>query len=361
MNKKIVFFVSGLHGGGAEGVCIKIANQLALQGYDIDLLVLNLKNKQRLNEVSPKVSLLSLDVSSVKFSLISLNNYIKKVKPHIFLTFSHELSVMCIIARKLLGKKYCFKVISRNINFLSQSVFASNHIIYGYLYRWLLKRVYVHSDYFIAQSFAMKDDMVQVLNIHTERVKVINNPCSKVSLSEYQTQRIHEVVCIGRLEKQKRFDRAIISFYFCHKGNPDIHLTIYGEGSLKNKLVNLVNKLGLQDYVTFPGFVNDLGSVYKPGAITLLSSDYEGFPNVLVESISYGVPVVSVDCASGPSEIVDNGVNGFLSHKTSVVALAECLRLGIAKHWDIPDVKHSSDKFVIERVVYAYEEVLNRF
>ncbi|USD60241.1 glycosyltransferase [Vibrio sp. SCSIO 43140] len=361
MSKKIVLFVSGLHGGGAEGVCVKIANQLAHQGYDIDLLVLNLADKKRLNEVSPKVRLRSLDVGSVKLSLNSLKNYIKTVKPQIFLTFSHELSVMCIAARKLLSKKYNFKVVSRNINFLSQSVFASNHLIYGYLYRWLLRNIYVYSDYFIAQSFAMKDDMVNVLNVDSERVKVINNPCLSVSLDDCRSQRVNEVVCIGRLEKQKRFDRAIISFYFCHKVNPAIHLSIYGEGSLKNRLVDLVNRLGLQDHVTFPGFVSDLSSVYKPGTITLLSSDYEGFPNVLVESISHGVPVVSVDCTSGPSEIVEGGVNGFLSYKTNVMALAESLRLGLEKQWDIREVKNSSDKFSIERVVHEYEEVLNKF
>ena len=361
MNKKLVLFVSGLHGGGAEGVCVKIANQLAFKGYDIDLLVLNFNDKKRLSEVSSKVNLINLGVSSVKLSLPSLRKYIKGRKPQIFITFSHELSVACIVARKILGKRYNFSVISRNINFLSKSVFASNHIVYGYLYRWLLMRVYIHSDYFIAQSIAMKDDMVQILNIPNKKVRVINNPCSKVKLNNYRNQQVKEVICIGRLEKQKRFDRAIISFYFYHKTNPDIKMTIYGEGRLKQELINLVHKLDLQDSVSFLGFVNDLCKVYRPGAITLLSSDYEGFPNVLVESISYGIPVVSVDCTSGPSEIIENNVNGFLSHKTNIVALVEILRLGVLKNWDVLEVKQSSERFSIERIAHEYEEVISDF
>lgn len=113
-NKKITFLIGSLAGGGAEGVCINIANALVQDDWQVDLVVLNLKNAAYKERVSNKVNLVNLNVSNVRYSFLTIKKYIKENKVEKMLVFNYELAVMLVLIRKLSFIK--FKIIARNIN-----------------------------------------------------------------------------------------------------------------------------------------------------------------------------------------------------------------------------------------------------
>ena len=113
LEKKITFLISTLSGGGAEGVCVGIANIFSKRGWKVDLVVLNLKNEAYLSRLSKKVKLVVLNTNHARYSSIKLFKYIFKNKTKTILVFNYELSVVLVILRTLL--RLDLKIISRNI------------------------------------------------------------------------------------------------------------------------------------------------------------------------------------------------------------------------------------------------------
>ncbi len=120
------------------------------------------------------------------------------------------------------------------------------------------------------------------------------------------------VVMMARLDQQKQLDHAIDAFAAVVRSVPEARLEIYGRGVLETELTRRIQRLGLSGNVRLAGFTDDPVGVYRRAGLSLLTSRYEGFGLVLVESLQYGCPVVSYDLAYGPADIVDDGVNGLL-------------------------------------------------
>ena len=130
------------------------------------------------------------------------------------------------------------------------------------------------------------------------------------------------VVAAGRLKHQKDFRRLIRAFAQVAAKHPDWQLKIFGDGPNRERLEQLIAELGLEDSVALPGPVRNVGPELAAASIYALSSRREGFPMVLLEAMSKGVPVVSFDCPTGPREIVRSGENGLLVPHQDVDALA---------------------------------------
>ena len=133
------------------------------------------------------------------------------------------------------------------------------------------------------------------------------------------------VVAAGRLSKQKAYARLIAAFARVAEAHPDWHLVIYGRGPRRAHLERLIDRRGLRGNVTLAGPVEDIGGAMASASIFALSSHFEGFPMVLLEAMSVGLPVVSFDCPTGPREIVRSGHNGLLVPEGDVPELAAAL------------------------------------
>lgn len=133
------------------------------------------------------------------------------------------------------------------------------------------------------------------------------------------------VVAAGRLSKQKAFARLIKAFARVVEHHPDWRLVIYGRGPREAHLQRVIDRRGLNDSVTLAGPVEDIGGAMASASIFALSSRFEGFPMVLLEAMSVGLPVVSFDCPTGPREVVESGRNGLLVPPADVGGLARAL------------------------------------
>jgi len=117
---------------------------------------------------------------------------------------------------------------------------------------------------------------------------------------------------MGRLHPQKGFDRLLPGFARLKESHPDWHLVLLGEGDERTRLETRIQELGLRDHVTLPGWIADVENAFSRSELFVLPSRYEGFGNVVAEALACGVPVVTLDCPSGPGEIVRNEVDGLV-------------------------------------------------
>lgn len=362
---KIVLLINSLAGGGAEGVCVSIANSFADKGYQVDLVILNLNNEAYLDRLSKNVNLIVLNVNHARYSSPSLLRYIYKNKPKKILVFNYELSVMLVILRFLFRIK--IKIISRNINTLSKKIIflEQQNFWTKYVVKTLIKYFYNKIDHVVNQCHAMHDDLIKIYPQLYHKSSVIYNPVSNHILDYVNLHDLHQIkkkdylLCVGSLEKQKAFHYAIEAFATIANDFPKLRLKILGQGSLEQELKQKVIDYNLTGRVDFEGFQKDIIPYYLYARATVLTSIYEGFPNTLVESITLGTPVVSFDCPSGPREIIKEGINGYLVKYKDTVDLKKKLLTVIKNEFSVEKMSSTVESFKLNKINKHYEKILS--
>ena len=359
--------ISSLSGGGAESVCISLANSFAQNGWYVDLVILNLNDEAYLNRLSEKVNLVVLNVDHARYSLIPLLKYIYKKKIKTVLVFNYELAVILVILRLILRLK--IKIISRNINTLSIKIkqFEQQNFWTKYLVKNLVKYFYNKADHVINQCEAMRDDLISYFPKLNANSSVIYNPLPIHILDYKEKHNLEKIkkenylLCVGRLEKQKAFHLAIEAFTGIAYKFPNIRLKIVGKGVLEKELRQKALECGVSNRVDFEGFQKDIIPFYLHANGTLLTSLYEGYPNVLIESIAMNTPVVSFDCPGGPNEIINDGVNGFLVNHLDVNDLKKKILILLQNKFNYRDLNISIEKNKIDNVYKQYENLINLY
>lgn len=360
----ICLVIDSLGGGGAEGVCVNLANKLSTRGWAVTLVVLHLDNAVRKKDLFDEVQLVVLGKKHARTALFALSTFLKQNQPNRVLVFNHQLAVLLVLLRKVKAKK--FKLIARNRNTLSQVRSQERSFWHKHIAYMLTKLLYKKVDYIIAQSHGMAVDLEEKYGITKELLIVIHNPLGQAfesrgvvesSASEISVEGDY-LLCVGRLERQKSQHYAIKAFAKISDQFPNLRLKIVGEGSLKEQLKSLSHELNIHNKVDFVDYEANIIPFYAGAKATLLTSLYEGFPNVLVESISLGVPVVAFDCPSGPSEIVQDGINGFLVNYCDENHLVQSLRKALTRSWDVADIAATANLYRMDTIIAKYEKVL---
>jgi glycosyltransferase involved in cell wall biosynthesis len=161
--------------------------------------------------------------------------------------------------------------------------------------------------------------------VPANKVRVIPNAVRAPRLQALLSSRpsaARQVVALGRLDDQKGFDMLIRAFARCAPGHPDWSLVIAGEGPQRRELEAQVVQADVADRVRLPGRVRDTESLLAGSDLFILSSRYEGFPNVVLEAMAVGLPTIAFDCDSGPAEIIRTGIDGVLVPAGDVDTLA---------------------------------------
>jgi len=360
-NNNVAIFVPSLRGGGAERVMVILANEFASRGCKVDLLLVKAEGPY-LSTVSENVRIVDLNASRVLTSLPRLVCYLRKEKPYVMLSALNHANVIAILAKWI--ARVSTRIVVSERAMVSFSMQSNPGMMPRIVFR-LMRLAYPYADSITAVSSGVADDLAQAIGIARERITVIYNPVMPVCEDHTETSSPHPwfapgsppvILGVGRLTKLKDFFLLIRAFAKV-RIQRTCRLMILGEGELREELEDLVKKLGLESDVTLPGFVENPYFYMSRAAVFVLSSQQEGLPNVLIQALACGCPVVSTDCPSGPSEILENGKWGRLVPVGDVDALAEAV-LATLKENTHPDVVSRARDFCVSQAATQYLDVL---
>lgn len=362
MDNKITMLVFNLDHGGAEKVCVTLCNEFVKLNYDIELWIVDDKKTVLSKILDKNITICNLNKNHVRSSGLQLLKLLIQRKPERILVFHIELAILVIMLKKLFFLKT--KIFTRSINTLSQAYYNSKHSWRNYFTLKIIKNVLPYSYKIIAQSNGMREDLIRSFNIDNNKIVTIFNSATNFNGNKPEivenTNIENDFLFVGRLTPQKGLINLLNAFKLAHGLNSNIHLTLVGEGVEKGKLKKMVVDLGLSHAVAFEGYQENTLSYFKRAKATVLSSIYEGFPNVLVESIAAGTPVISFDCPSGPDDIIVPGVNGILVPHLNVNEFANAI-LSIANgeiYFNKQEILNSANRFSLDTIVRSYESVL---
>lgn len=358
----ITIYLPSLRGGGAERVMVTLANAFAERSFVVDLVLASASGPY-LTEVSPAVNVVDLGRSRVITSLPGLVRYLRKRKPTALLSAMGHANLVALLAKKLSGGNTRVVVSERN----NSSVEANQNKGLRYLIiRSLNHYLYRSAKVVHAVSQGVAAASAKELGLPLERIQVIYNPvvtqqmlemsCTNVNFPWLVNDGRKMVVAAGRLTKQKDFTTLIRAFALL-QSKTNARLVIMGEGELRSDLERLVAENSLQQAVFLPGFVENPFAVMKRADLFVISSAWEGLPNVLIQAMACGAPVVSTNCPSGPAEILENGKWGRLVPVGDVETLAKAM-LDTLTETEHPDVASRAAYFSLERAVDEYLRLL---
>ena len=260
--------------------------------------------------------------------------------------------------RKLL--RLDFKIVGRCLNTLTQEFKYSEGFFRKYVTSNLIRALFHKVDVAIAQSQGMADDLIANWGFQSSKVVVINNALQPAYEHEAKTRETvtkdNYIMFAGRLEKQKGLEMLLNAFSQMH--NREITLKIIGSGSMKAELEEIASRLQIDHRVEFLEHTPFIMQYYKKARAMAMTSYFEGFPNVLVEAIACGTPVVSFDLPSGPKEIIMDGENGFLVPYLDVKEFAKALDKTVSQNWNADDVKATAFRYMRENIIPKYIKVL---
>lgn len=302
---KINFLISSLSGGGAEKVLTTLAKEFAVNGNDV--AIISLEKRPQFYQIDENIKLIKIDnkgKGKIKENISDfkeIRKFLKTRKADISISFLSRCNLMTIIANT--GLKNRVVVCDRNNPLREHSVKAFKLSCFIYQFATAIS----------VQTEQIKSFYPKKLQ---DKIFVIENPLDMEALSKQlgdtHTDREKTIVSMGRLEPQKDFKTLIEAYSEIASKYSDWKLKIYGIGDMKDELQMLIDSKNMSDKIMLCGRTEKPYLALREAEIFVLSSNYEGFPNVLCEAMYAGCACISSDCVSGPRELIVNGENGLL-------------------------------------------------
>lgn len=315
---KIMFFVPRMGGGGAERVIANLANDFDKKEHSV--LIYTPTDSKSFYPLRPSVQIIGENYPVSKkpiirqFMLIcggarlwfAYNKTVKREKPDVVISFLTETNIIALLHNH---KQIKLIISERN-----------DPTKYSKPVQLFIKLLYKKADVLVCQSYRVADYFA--LN----NTEVIPNPIDVSLLPKpYNGVRRKTVSAVGRLALQKNFFNMINAFSMVENDFNDYNLEIYGEGPLHNTLQELIDSLNMTGRVKLMGAHKDVLEKIKDTSLFIMSSDYEGFPNALVEAMAIGLPVISTDFNSGTAREIIGKENGVLVPVGDPEALAKAM------------------------------------
>ena len=344
---KIALFIPTFGDGGVERMLVNLACGFSAHGAAVDFLVKD-QGLPYLAALTDKVKLVELTGSHPRQILSALQDYLRQQRPAVLMSAKLADDRLAIAAKR--SHSGPTRVFLRVGTSLSARLAARRR---NPLKRWLSyqtsRRLCLAADGVICVSQGVADDLSGIVTLPTDKLHILRNPVVTPELAELaKADVVHPwlragepplILGSGGLRTQKNFSLLVRAFA---KLRQDIvcRLMILGEGRQRQRLLQLADQLGVAESVALPGFVTNPYSYMAKAGLFVLSSDWEGSPNVLVEALAVGTPVVATDCPSGPREILQQGRYGTLVPVGDEEALNQAMRAsltGQVKHKNIQD------------------------
>lgn len=329
-------------------------------GLSVSLLLYK-KEGELLEQLNPEIPVYELACSGTKEAVRPLINFCNKNKVELlFATLG--ASVAAALAKPLLPKK--LRLISRLGSTYGAEKETIKNPVKKLIYTSLTKHMAIMTDILIFQSHYMENDFLDFIKIDKLKCHVIYNPInsSEVSLKSKEKAIASDLVSIGSLLPAKDHITLIKSIQLLKElYSKPISLFIIGGGPLEESLKTLVDNLGLNDEVKFLGHQSNPYKYLSKSKYLISSSIYEGFSNVILESLALGVPVIATDCPSGNKEIVKEGENGFFTEVGNSEKMAEVINRALKDRDKFNSELIASsvrDKFDIEHIGKEYINII---
>ncbi|MBR4470622.1 MAG: glycosyltransferase family 4 protein [Erysipelotrichaceae bacterium] len=321
--KKIICYIDSMQLGGAQRVMANLTKHFVNSKIDV-LLVNDIVPVEKIPEyeIDKKVRRIYLDFGRVETKGIRKNIHritvlrkiIKSEKPDVVLSFIGPPNIRMLIAT--IGLKTRKIVSVRNDPYKEYGT-GKMRIIVNFLFGLANGCVFQTDD--AANYFSNK---------LRKRSIVIYNPVNQVFYNTKHHSDEKTIIMVGRLNHQKNYSMAINAFSLIANKYPELILSIFGEGELRNNLQKQIDKHGLKGRILLNGRTNNVEEKLSSAMIFVMTSDYEGMPNALMEAMAMGIPCISTDCPCGGARmIIKHGQSGFLIDCNNEVQLAEKIEI----------------------------------
>jgi GalNAc-alpha-(1->4)-GalNAc-alpha-(1->3)-diNAcBac-PP-undecaprenol alpha-1,4-N-acetyl-D-galactosaminyltransferase len=358
---RISCVIASLGSGGAERVMLSLCAAWAARGDAVTLFTFD-DGRHDFHSVPIGVTRVALDIAGASTSsagairanavrLRALRHALRSASPDVIVSFTDRTNVSTLLAVRGLGIPV---VISERID-------PRRHDI-GRAWSALRRVAYRSATALVVQTERVRS--WAETHVSPAKVHVIGNPVRDVAAPTVAAgARADTIAAVGRLVPQKGFDTLLRAFALVHGTHPTWRLVISGEGPLRAPLEAQVRALGLDAVVSLPGRTSTVDDVLAESAVFVLSSRYEGFPNVLLEAMASGCACVATDCDSGPSDLLDHDALGLLVPVDDAIALAGAMtrvlddpayrsRLG-------ESARASTQRFAPARMLQAWDAVFD--
>jgi glycosyltransferase involved in cell wall biosynthesis len=338
---------------------VNLINAFVVEGVHVDVLVASPGGPDLVN-LRPEVSVISLGGHSLFRGVLSMARYLRDVRPLALLSNKERATRVAVMARRIAG--------TRTPLFIRVGTTTSIYLNRRHLFQRIVRKRSIHFYYrrvdgIIAVSQGVAEDTAATTGIPLERIRVIRNPAVPSDVMSRAQEEIEHpwfapgnppvVLGVGRLAKAKDFSTLMRAFAKLRHLRP-CRLVIFGEGKERKKLMSLASELGIQNETDLPGFITNPFAYMNRAALFVLSSAWEGSPNVLIEALSVGLPVVATDCENGPREILRNGLYGTLVPVGNVDALAGAMFRALEKPVDKGWLRSAAEPFRADGSARAY-------
>lgn len=360
----VAILLPDLGAGGAERVCIHLANELVARGLAVDMTLLRTGGALR-PLLDPRVRVFDLQARRIRHACAPLVRYLRREHPASLIACMWPLPVLALVARRLART--------------GTRVVAAEHTAWsvadaggGRARRWArsatMRLAYPSAEGVVAVSDGAADDLARISGLPRDRVHAIHNPIAGARRSMRSAplpascrswaEGVHrKLLAVGTLKAVKDYATLLRAFAILRR-DVDARLLVLGEGEQRVALEALACELGIADQVSLPGFVADTRPFYRRADLHVLSSRVEGLPTVIVEALEQGVPVVSTDCRSGPREILRDGRFGSLVPVADPAALALAMRAALEAPVDAAALRARAADFAVGKAADAYLDLL---
>lgn len=359
---RISILLPDLRGGGAERVGVELANEFARRGFSVDMVLMHVDG-ELLPQLDARVRVVNLRASRVRHVLFRLANYMHRERPDGLIANMWPLTFVAPVAARL--SRCCCRVLVVEHNPIS-SQYRDRGMFHKLLMVISLAIGLRLADERAGVSSGVADDVARLGCFPRARVSTLYNPipvpkcATETAISHandvWACPKGRRVLAVGSLKSQKNYGLLLRAFHAM--GDATACLLILGKGSLEVELRTLADQLGIANRVVFAGFKPDPTAFYATADLFVLSSNYEGFGNVIVEALGQGVPVISTDCPSGPREILRDGKYGTLVPVGDVAALTGAMREAFERGCNNDSLKQRARDFSADAAAKAYLDLL---
>ncbi len=364
--KKYLFLITGMVMGGAERVMATIANEFAKRGNEV--LIVTLKDSSSAYRLDSRVKIvgtkgniqskyklirvLKLILSGIKGFFYYLH-YLKTYKPDVVLSFLTYSNLLAVITRLLFVRNVPV-VISERADPLKR----------GNTIKKICEFIYPKADCLVCQSKRVGNYFRKLGG--KANIKIIPNPVNLECVAQtVPEKRRNAIIAVGRLNTQKNFILLMEGFQEIKSGYSDYIVEIYGQGPEYNNLNKKIHDLHIENNIFLMGIKNNVMQSVNDAKLFVMTSDYEGFPNALVEAMASGLPVISTDFPTGVAkELIKDGVNGYVVPRNDKKELAKAM----VKILSSPELQESMSKenrkiikhLDTDKIIDKWRAVLNK-